>query len=224
MEEQFYLLWPGILVLVLHRGIKRTALLGVLMVPLVLAPVARLLGCKGWYPPAWYHLFNSASFLLDCDALAYGCLAAVLFFHWRERLQRFLGESFMATAVLGAGLILIPAVFQLAHAPARIKIMTTGSCWAIGFSLLLLQSVLYPGRGFYRLLNWKWVSHVGVLSYSIYIWQQMFFGTGEAIFGVKDAWWTNFPVWILTALLAAHASYYLLEKPLLGLRARFREV
>jgi hypothetical protein len=33
----------------------------------------------------------------------------------------------------------------------------------------------------------------------------------------------QFPVWILTALLAAHASHYLLEKPLLGLRARFRE-
>jgi peptidoglycan/LPS O-acetylase OafA/YrhL len=52
----------------------------------------------------------------------------------------------------------------------------------------------------------------------------VFCGTGETIFGVKDACWTNFPVWILTALLAAHASYYLLEKPLLGLRARFREV
>jgi peptidoglycan/LPS O-acetylase OafA/YrhL len=52
----------------------------------------------------------------------------------------------------------------------------------------------------------------------------VFCGTGETIFVVKDACWTNFPVWILTALLAAHASYYLLEKPLLGLRARFREV
>ena len=51
----------------------------------------------------------------------------------------------------------------------------------------------------------------------------MFCGTGEMIFGVKGAWWTNFPVWLITSLLAAHASYYLLEKPLLGLRAKFRE-
>jgi hypothetical protein len=56
-----------------------------------------------------------------------------------------------------------------------------------------------------------------------YIWQQMFCGTGETVFGVEDAWWTNFPVWLITTLLTAHASYYLLEKPLLGLRARFRE-
>jgi hypothetical protein len=34
------------------------------------------------------------------------------------------------------------------------------------------------------------------------------------------AWWLRFPVWLVWALLAAHASYYLLEKPLFKLRAR----
>ncbi len=63
--------------------------------------------------------------------------------------------------------------------------------------------------------------HLGVLSYSTYIWQQMFCLTDASIFGVPDGWWASFPIWILLALLAAHASYYLVEKPLLKLRAKF---
>jgi len=223
VEEQFYLLWPGILVLVLHRARGANALIKVLVLPLIFVPVLRILACKSWYPHAWYPLFNSASFILNCDALAYGCLAAVLFARRREWLQNFLGKTPLATAVFGLGLILAPAVLQKLHLPTRIRVMITGSSWAVGFGLLLLQSVLWPSLKAYRWLNWKWVQHLGVLSYSIYIWQQMFCGTGETIFGVKDAWWTNFPVWLITTLLAAHASYYLLEKPLLGLRARFRE-
>jgi peptidoglycan/LPS O-acetylase OafA/YrhL len=66
--------------------------------------------------------------------------------------------------------------------------------------------------------------HLGVLSYSTYIWQQIFCLTDASIFGMKEGWWASFPVWILMALLAAHVSYYLMEKPLLGLRARFRKL
>ncbi len=223
VEEQFYLLWPGVLMLVLNSTKGGKALIKVLTMPLILVPILRMMSCKNWYPHDLYSLFNSASFLLNCDALAYGCLAAVLFTRHRERLQDFLGKSPMATAVSGLGLIITPAILQKLHLPTRIGVMITGSSWSVGFGLLLLQSVLWPTRGFYRVLNWKWVRHLGVLSYSIYIWQQMFCGTGETIFGVKDAWWTSFPIWLATTLLAAHASYYLLEKPLLGLRARFRE-
>ena len=95
------------------------------------------------------------------------------------------------------------------------------SLQAVGFTLLLLQSLLHPERRFYRALNWRWVRHVGVLSYSIYIWQQLFWRSDESVFGVTQAWWLRFPLWLVLALLAAHASYYLLEKPLLKLRARF---
>jgi peptidoglycan/LPS O-acetylase OafA/YrhL len=223
VEEQFYLLWPGLLVLILHRH-GGANLLKFLTVPLVVAPIVRLLECKHWYPEALHHLFTPGSFFLNFDMLAYGCVAAVLFARWRKDLELFFEKHFRAIVCGGAGLILMPAALRLVHLPPRLQAFGSDSLQAVGLSLLLLQSVLYPGRGFYRLLNWKWVSHLGVLSYSIYIWQQMFCGTGETVFGIKDAWWTNFPVWLVTALLAAHASYYLLEKPLLKLRARFREV
>ena len=228
VEEQFYLLWPGLLVLLLNRQKNggRANLLKFLLVPLVAVPLIRIIECKHWYPhqpEAWHHLFATGSFFMRSDSLAYGCLAAILFANRRKDLERFFEKHPRVIAWGGAGLVLAPVALKLAHLPARFQNAGFESLQAIGFSLLLLQSVLYPSRGFYRVLNWKWVKHVGVLSYSIYIWQQMFCGTSESVFGIKDAWWTNFPVWLITALLAAHASYYLLEKPLLGLRARFRE-
>ena len=224
VEEQFYLLWPGLLALILHRQKGGAGLLKFLLVPLLAVPLVRILECKHWYPGSLHNLFFYGSFFMRSDSLAYGCVAAVLFTHRRTELERFFASNFRALAWAGACLIiLIPPALHQAHLPARFQNAGFESLQAVGFSLLLLQSVLQPDRGFYRALNWKWVKHVGVLSYSIYIWQQMFCGTGESVFGVKDAWWTGFPVWIIAALLAAHASYYLLEKPLLGLRAKFRE-
>lgn len=224
VEEQFYLLWPGLLALILLRPKKGgLRLLIFLAVPLVVAPVVRLMECKHWYPEPLHNLFSPGSFFLHFDTLAYGCVAAVLFARRRNDLELFFGKYPRAIAWGGTGLILAPTALYLLHFPGRFQAAGIDSLKAIGFTLLLLQSILYPDRGFYRALNWKWVAHLGVLSYSLYIWQQMFCDTGESIFGVKDAWWTSFPVWILSALLAAHASYYLLEKPLLGLRAKFRE-
>jgi peptidoglycan/LPS O-acetylase OafA/YrhL len=223
VEEQFYLLWPGLLALILARQGGGAGQVKFLTVPLLVAPMMRMMECKHWYPESLHYLFASGSFFLQFDALAYGCVAAVLFARRREVLKIIFERNPRVIAAGGISLVLAPAALHAVHFPGRFQAAGSDSLQAIGFSFLLLQSVLHPGRGFYRLLNWKWVKHVGVLSYSIYIWQQMFCGTGETVFGVKDAWWTSFPVWILFALLAAHASYYLLEKPLLGLRARFRE-
>lgn len=123
----------------------------------------------------------------------------------------------------GAALILAPPLLRFIHIPAPFQAAGFDSMQAMGFSLLLLQSIFYPRSGFYRLLNWKWVAHIGILSYSIYIWQEMFCAPDKTVFGVQGTWYISFPGCILAALLAAHVSYYLLEKPLLGLRARFRE-
>jgi peptidoglycan/LPS O-acetylase OafA/YrhL len=123
----------------------------------------------------------------------------------------------------GGALILTPRLHRFLHIPDLVRFAGFDSMQAMGFSLLLLQSIFYPQSGFYRFLNWKWVAHIGILSYSIYIWQQMFCAPGEPVLGVQGAWYVSFPGCILAALLAAHASYYLLEKPLLALRARFRE-
>lgn len=90
-----------------------------------------------------------------------------------------------------------------------------------GFALLLVHSVVSPMLGAYRFLNWHWVSRIGVLSYSVYIWQQIFC-TNPAVFGLPPVWWLSFPAWLIGAFSVAIMSYYGLEAPLLRLRTRFR--
>jgi peptidoglycan/LPS O-acetylase OafA/YrhL len=224
VEEQFYLIWPWLLIQAAHRKEQRSHLLRILLVPLVVAPVVRLMTWKHWYPPPLEIFFQSGSFFARWDALAYGCIAAVLFTYWRNSLDSFYERNSRDIRLGGLALVLAPPVLQFFPFHESLLAAIGHSIQAIGFSLLLLQSILDPGRGFYPLLNWKWVSHLGVLSYSIYIWQEMFCATGQSVFGVTGAWWTDFPMWILSALLAAHVSFYLIEKPLLGFRARYRSV
>jgi peptidoglycan/LPS O-acetylase OafA/YrhL len=85
----------------------------------------------------------------------------------------------------------------------------------------MLNSVLMPANGFNRILNWRLVSHLGVLSYSIYIWQQLFCSKPES-FGLEKAWWLSFPYWIVPAFFTAIVSYYVLERPILSLRHKFK--
>jgi peptidoglycan/LPS O-acetylase OafA/YrhL len=105
--------------------------------------------------------------------------------------------------------------------PAAISIAALSPIFqATGFAILILQSILSPQ--FFKPLNWPVVRNLGVLSYSIYIWQ-MIFCSDPQNFGWPRVWFMSFPGWLLAAILAAILSYHGLEKPLTRLRARFRK-
>jgi peptidoglycan/LPS O-acetylase OafA/YrhL len=62
--------------------------------------------------------------------------------------------------------------------------------------------------------------HIGILSYSIYIWQQLFLNPRNAsVFGSAHIL-RYLPVCCLAILTAAETSYYLIERPSLRLRNR----
>ena len=55
---------------------------------------------------------------------------------------------------------------------------------------------------------------MGVLSYSLYLWQQLFLNRNSS------AWINRFPQNLILASAVSLTSYYLLEAPLLKLRKR----
>jgi peptidoglycan/LPS O-acetylase OafA/YrhL len=59
------------------------------------------------------------------------------------------------------------------------------------------------------LLNNRVTYALGVLSYSLYLWQQPFLNHAS------NRWWTAFPVNILLVLACAIGSYYVVERPFL---------
>lgn len=92
---------------------------------------------------------------------------------------------------------------------------------ALAAGYLVCSFVLHrQGRG-YTLLNLKPVVYIGVLSYSLYVWQEPFFSE-PSVFGVKSSIFLTFPINLISLLAVAMLSYHLLEEPLVNLRRSLR--
>jgi peptidoglycan/LPS O-acetylase OafA/YrhL len=218
VEEQFYILWPVLLCLIGRPAGSNRRLYLVLAIPLVTAPICRVIGYERLEPPLFHSFFEGHSFFTNFDSLAIGCIAGVVF-----------AESGRVAGMLGSRpqMLLVTALFLLAVPYVLGKLLICGiftvplgdSCEAAGLGLILLQSVWHPRL--FQPLAWLPVAQLGVLSYSIYIWQQLFC-TNPKDFGFVNPTLMSFPFWMVGAIGAAAISYYCLERPLLNLRSRLR--
>lgn len=221
VEEQFYLLWPVLFVAGGLAARGRRALL-LLLVPIVAAPVLRVACYMKWLPPqlSWLEALAQA-LLFHLDVLAIGCAAAFLFSQHHAATKAALCSRPGLVRGAAFALILVPHLLVKSFMMGIFTVPFAVTCQTLGFVLLMLQSICQPEWGGYRLLNSAAARHIGVLSYSLYIWQQLFCAS-PATFGWSAPWWMSFPGWLLAAFVAAGLSYYLFEVPFLSLRARFR--
>lgn len=83
-------------------------------------------------------------------------------------------------------------------------------------SIVVLCNIVSQRNLFYNFLNNKYVMLIGKLSFSIYIWQQLFTGH-DGKFGRYERLPLNF---ILIAIMI-YCSYYFFEKRFLKLKDRF---
>ena len=228
VEEQFYLLWPVTLVLLIKRGAGNRQILGFLALALLAAPFCRAIG----HHPASAKLtpfLAGRSFFSYFDLLAVGCACAVYLAHVRKSGCHTTLFHTHRHAIFVAGLLLVLTHYVLDNVNESnlilhiLRVTVDPSFEALGFAVLMLQSVFLPDWGIYRVLNWRWVCQIGVLSYSVYIWQQIFCNTPET-FGLGQVWWMSFPGWLVPVFVVSIVSYYGLERPILRLRTRFRDV
>jgi peptidoglycan/LPS O-acetylase OafA/YrhL len=155
------------------------------------------------------------SFEMVCDALATGCLLALArtSLHAWEPYSRLLRSRFV-----------VPLSILLFWIAYRIK-ATHELLWLVAAiplanfsSAFLLDHCMTEENIYSKTLNLGWIAHIGVLSYSLYLWQEVFLVQGRWTYQP----WHWFPIsWVL-AFGAASASYYLVERPFLRLRERLR--
>jgi peptidoglycan/LPS O-acetylase OafA/YrhL len=198
VEEQFYLLWPSALVLFGLRGATYgcTALL-------FTAPIFRELSSVGLWPTPEATAFESV-----CDALAVGCLLALL----RERLW---GQSLYRACVSSPYVLLIPAAVLggMAAAPGSAIVQTLSlSLLNVGIALTLDRYMRFPQTVVGRILGLAPVVWIGNISYSLYLWQQPF------TFNTLPLHWYEK---LAGCFACAAASYYFVERPGLRLRRWF---
>ena len=202
LEEQFYLVWPLVLIGAGWKIAKHASWI----IPLVL-PVVRI---------ACYYLFpNQRGYLgmmfhTAIDSILVGCAFAL----WREPIQAWLSQrKWITTLALGYVFLLAPV---LSFYFRSYRITLGFGLEALCAGVLLLQ--LCAGGKLSTLLSASPLVWLGRLSYSLYLWQQLF------LTNYQPKPQGGFPLNLLCAFGAAVASYYLVEMPCLKLKRRFERV
>jgi len=189
VQEQFYFLWPS----VLKKWYRHRV--AIVLAVIVFAPLYRV-ACH------FLQLHGRAdeTFPAVADILAIGCLLAF----FSARLPK-IGAGWAALMVLPVGLVPVYVGMLRFHiTPVLLFVL-----WPVmHFSIagLLLHVVQRP----YWILNVKPVAWLGKISYSLYLWQQLF------AYGRHPRPW----YFVLLAVGMACASYYLVEQPMLRVRER----
>ncbi len=202
VEEQFYLLWPLLLLFMGKLNARTIAMIVICLVPLIRAMM--------WYgfessPSAMTREFQAVS-----DALATGCLLAYLYKDGIETPRWLKSLWFYLIPIL---MFIIPLVMMKISQPL---FYIAGQSVVNICAAAMIWRFMNVREGLpFKLLNCTPVIWLGALSYSLYLWQEPFLNSW-----VQD-WYASWPINIVLAFGFAIFSYYAIEKPFLMMRKKF---
>jgi peptidoglycan/LPS O-acetylase OafA/YrhL len=205
LEEQFYLFWPACL----HwLGRKRALLLGVAL--MLLAPVMRLLTLH-LAPGYTYDQQMDRMFHTRVDTIMAGCVLALMG-AWPPVYRALVrGVNARWTSLAAIALLLATLHLNWSNILAQQAFGLTAE--AILLAYLISSAIANANTLGGRLLNLRGFRHLGVISYGLYLWQQLFDGPVDLVRG--------HPLLRLVAILAAaELSYHLVEKSSYTVRDR----
>jgi peptidoglycan/LPS O-acetylase OafA/YrhL len=185
IEEQFYLVWPFLLLLAGARRCRWIA-------------ATAAIGVASFRTLMWQHyqgnlLANRTE--VRADALLIGCLLALLLS----------SPSFRDRALMGTKWCAVPAPAALLFAIWKSNLLQP--LWkSASIAALLAFTMLHPGTIVSRLLALKPMVWLGTVSYSIYVWQEPFMGFKKTPLALTISVAVALPLFTL-------GSYYLIERP-----------
>lgn len=206
-EEQFYLAFPVIVLLFMPR--LRSALIAI-FAALTLFPFAKYLIAKDSF-----RLATDMAFYFSM--IAAGAVAAA-----HEPTIRRLSASRTAVSLnIAAALFvgLVAALDMMQVAPGSVPSIALRAVKTLGLPLALMwlvTSAAHQQAAWTRVLASAPLTWIGTISYSLYLWQQLF---------SAEPWRYQQHAWLFAAplmLVFAAASYYGSERPFMRLAKRFR--
>lgn len=205
VEEQFYLAWPLVMVVAVARGGQLP--FGWLIVATIVA--------RGFL--AWSGQLNLVSYGLigNVDALMLGCWGA-----WHLAGKATWPESVFGQVAKAWPLMLL-VVMGLSFAKSSryaLPSQTLEPAVVGCLTIAIIRSHLQPiGTLLFKVLNFGWMGSLGRMSYSLYLWQQLFLCPVGA--WQKDpGWLVRLPLNVACALGLGWLSYAAVE----GVALRFR--
>jgi peptidoglycan/LPS O-acetylase OafA/YrhL len=200
VEEQFYLVWPLVFVALSERSARRLTALLILVAPAIRV-VTYLVMPDG---------SQAVMFHTRYDSLAFGCLLALVwdaprFKTLMARLTRWRFVVWAIAAEVGVVLAAATPVGSQFMSLVGYSVENAAVAYVVGYCILSAP----------RALNMRSMMWVGSLSYSLYLWQQLFLVGRPGIF--SNPWLA-----LGGTIAAACVSYYAVEKPIQRLRSRLR--
>lgn len=208
VEEQFYLLWPLIFLLLMRRGAHRA----------VVALCTGIVAVVAWR--SWLYLdvgtgspYVNNAFDTRFDNLAVGCLTALCV--GRPVFERF-AQAAARTPLAPLATIALLAVSRILSAKAY-HYSVGYTVDAILLAILVLQLLQLSGSALWAWLDWRPVRYLGALSYSLYLYHNWGLTAGQHVPGPPVL---KLAGGVGAALLLAAGSYHGIERPFLRLRDR----
>jgi len=204
VEEQFYLIYPGVLVLF---GIKRIK--WVLAAALIACPILRLIDHDIFY--AAHPIWLTKGFHANIDTLAAGCLLALLrpTLHANRYYARLIGSRLM---------FVVPLLVFAINAEIDYPGQELGILFSFNNLLIVLMldwAVTNAAGITGRFLNSPPMVTLGMMSYSIYLWQQPFLHPNPS------TRYFAFPFNLIGLAVCVCLSYFVVEKASLRFRKKY---
>lgn len=202
IEEQYYLVFP----LLLKRFTRKIHLFLVFAILIII-------GLRTWaysftFPDS--ALMRTIGFLIyQSDGVLIGSLMAVLCFK-RKLPLKFLERNGVYISIV------LPICIWLFHSGIIGYDSVNPAISCVLIALFILCCMICRHSLLYNLLNHKYIMWLGRLSFSIYIWQQLFTST-DGKFGP----FTKLPLNVLLLAVTSYCSYFLFEKRFLLLKEKF---
>jgi peptidoglycan/LPS O-acetylase OafA/YrhL len=201
VEEHFYLLWPGFLVL---AGIPRAR-------KLVVALAGMIAAWRVWeFRHQWLgDVIPGVGFFprtdIRLDGLLWGCWMALMLHDpaWRYRFTR----CFSPSVWIGLAVAFVACV--------RYQPPLAMMWQSMLIPLLLAGTVLRPEGVAGRVLELPAVRWVGRISYSLYLWNSLFFAGIDNPRPLPLGFLQTLPWSIVAVFACATLSYYFVEQPLI---------
>lgn len=205
IEEQFYLCWPLLLLWVGKARGLRIALFIILLSPFIRVATYEIAPLMRGHLGMMLHT--------RIDTLLFGCALAILTQDPASvaKLQRLCHPLFLGGLLF---LVLFVSPVLSARFGGSYNEPIEQTLLGASISLLLFYCIQWPKASAGRVLNLSPIRHLGVISYSIYLWQQIFDGTNPVIQT------HHLGLTLLLILLTAELSYWGIERPALSLRRR----
>lgn len=208
IEEQFYVVWPLLVLGCFTLKLKRRFMIAALGVTIIAVMVHRyLLLDEGVYLTRLYYGTDTRA-----DALLVGCLLALMPVAWagieQKRWLKFAG------VLSAAGLVYL--MFASSFSDAFLyRGGFTGVALLAG--LVIFVAVNSPPRILSVVLNWSLLRWFGRISYGLYLWHWLVVrNTSLNSLGYWGPW-----ARLGIALGIASASFYVIERPFNRLKSRF---